>query len=340
MKELEHVYNKAKLNPQIVAFPEAEDEKIMRAAYEAAKGGYIKASLVGDSAKLKDLAFLRGFEVDSFTFVDISDSALKENLIELYNNLPNHLLGPKSLSRRLQDPMGFAFVMQAVGVTDVTFAGMNHTTEEVIYTGQTIVGLAEGISTISSIGLANIPGYEGSQGSLIAFGDSAVCANPTSDQLADIAISACDTVKELLDWEPRCALVSYSTLGSGHGDLVGKVTSAIRIANEHRPDLAIDGEFQMDAAIDPEVAAKKVKRESRVAGKANIVIWPDLNVGNVAVKLIQQFAHADAYGPLLQGFRKVVCDCSRGAPISELVGNIIISSVRAAGMKRNIAKNE
>jgi len=123
-------------------------------------------------------------------------------------------------------------------------------------------------------------------------------------------------------------------LGSGHGDLVDKVSSAIRIANERRPDLAIDGEFQMDAAINPVIAAKKVKRESRVAGKANIIIWPDLNVGNVAVKLIQQFSHADAYGPMLQGFRKVVCDCSRSAPVSELVGNIIISSVRAAGMKK------
>jgi phosphate acetyltransferase len=130
-------------------------------------------------------------------------------------------------------------------------------------------------------------------------------------------------------------MVSYSTLGSGQGELIDKVTEAKRIANELRPDLQIDGEFQLDAAIVPAVAAKKVKRESAVAGQANIVIWPDLNVGNVAVKLIQQFGHADAYGPMLQGFKKVVCDCSRGAPVSELKGNIIISAARAAGMKQN-----
>jgi len=334
MNVLERVYSQAKQNPQIVAFPEADDEKIMRAAYEAAHSGYIKALLVGNSAQLKELAAKRGLNEGTFTYADIADELQKTELLERYISLPNHLLGPKSLTRRMVDPMFYALVLQAVGDADVTFAGINHTTEEVIFAGQQVIGLEEGISTISSLGLANIPGYEGSEGSLLAFGDSAVCANPSAEQLADIAISACDTVKALLNWEARCALVSYSTLGSGQGELIDKVTNALKIANSRRPDLAIDGEFQMDAAIVPAIAAKKVKRESKVAGKANIVIWPDLNVGNVAVKLIQQFGHADAYGPMLQGFSKIVCDCSRGAPVSELVGNIVISSVRAAGMKK------
>lgn len=223
--------------------------------------------------------------------------------------------------------------MQAVGEADVTFAGIDYTTGDVLLAGQMIIGMKPGITTISSIGLCDIPGYEGSEGSLLAVGDSAVCTNPNAEQLASIAISACDTVKSLLDWEPRCACVCYSTLGSGQGELVDKVTEAVKIANELRPDLAIDGEFQLDAAINPAVAQKKVKKESPVAGKANVVIWPDLNVGNVAVKLIQQFGHADAYGPMLQGFNKVVCDCSRSAPVSELKGNIVISAVRAAGEK-------
>ena len=129
-------------------------------------------------------------------------------------------------------------------------------------------------------------------------------------------------------------MVCYSTQGSGQGELIDKVKEALAIAQEARPDLAIDGEFQLDAAIVPAVAAKKVKTESKVAGKANVVIWPDLNVGNVAVKLIQQFGKADAYGPMLQGFNKVVCDCSRSAPVSEIKGNIVISAVRAAGAKK------
>ncbi|MGB4660695.1 MAG: phosphate acyltransferase, partial [Mobilitalea sp.] len=139
--------------------------------------------------------------------------------------------------------------------------------------------------------------------------------------------------KSLLGWEPRCALVSFSTTGSAEHEMISKVINAVKIANIMRPDYKIDGEFQLDAAISPEVAAKKVNRPSEVAGKANIIIWPDLNVGNIGVKLMQQFAHADAYGPILQGFKKVVCDCSRSAPVSELVGNIAISAVRAQGGK-------
>ena len=129
-------------------------------------------------------------------------------------------------------------------------------------------------------------------------------------------------------------MCSYSTCGSGQGELVDKVTAALEIVHERRPELKVDGEFQLDAAIVPAVAAKKVKRESEVAGRANVLIWPDLNVGNIAVKLIQQFGHADAYGPMLQGFNKIICDCSRGAPVSELKGNIIICAVRAYAMKR------
>jgi phosphate acetyltransferase len=115
--------------------------------------------------------------------------------------------------------------------------------------------------------------------------------------------------------------------------MVDKVREAVRIANEQRPDLAIDGEFQLDSAIVPAVAAKKVRRESAVAGKANVLICPDINVGNIGVKLVQNFAHADAYGPMLQGFKKIVCDCSRSAPVSELVGNVVMSCVRSQALK-------
>ena len=331
MSVLDRIYEKAKQNPQKIAFPEAANEKMMQASYECGKDGYIIPVLVGNAEELKALAAERGYDASVFTFVDINDEAYKEDLIARYVARDDTVPKEKSLRRRMTDPLYFAMVMQKVGDVGVTFAGIDNTTGDVLLAGQMIIGLKPGISTISSIGLGYIPEFQGSEGQLLAFGDSAVCTNPTSEQLADIAISACDTVSSLLDWEPRCALVSYSTLGSGSGELVDKVVEAVRIANEKRPDLAIDGEFQFDSAISPEVAAKKVKRESRVAGKANVIIWPDLNVGNVAVKLIQQFGHADAYGPMLQGFASIVCDCSRGAPVSEIKGNIVISAVRSAG---------
>ncbi|WP_148409827.1 phosphate acyltransferase [Murimonas intestini] len=334
MNILEQLYEKAKQNPQRVAFPEAANEKMMQAAYETGKDGYIIPVLVGDAAELKKLAAKRGYDESVFTIVDINDEPYKNELIEKYVAKPETLLKAKALGRRMADPLYYAMVMEAVDEADVTFAGIDNTTGDVLLAGQMIIGMKPGISTISSIGLCDIPGYEGSEGSLLAVGDSAVCTNPDAEQLASIAVSACDTVSDLLDWEPRCAMVCYSTLGSGTGELIDKVTEALRIAQEARPELAIDGEFQLDAAIVPEVARKKVGRESKVAGKANVVIWPDLNVGNVAVKLIQQFGHANAYGPMLQGFNKVVCDCSRGAPVSEIKGNVVISAVRAAGQKK------
>lgn len=334
MSILEKIYEKAKQNPQKVAFPEAANEKMMQAAFETGRDGYIVPVLVGNAEELRELAAERGYDASVFTIVDVNDEEYKNKIIEAYVNQPGRMLKAKALGRRMENPLYFAMAMQAVGEADVTFAGIDNTTGDVLLAGQMIIGMKPGISTISSIGLCDIPGYEGSEGSLLAVGDSAVCTNPNPEQLASIAISACDTVRELLDWEPRCAMVCYSTLGSGQGELIDKVKEALRIANEQRPDLAIDGEFQLDAAIVPAVAEKKVKRESRVAGKANVVIWPDLNVGNIAVKLIQQFGHANAYGPMLQGFQSVVCDCSRGAPVSEIKGNIVISAVRAAGNKK------
>ena len=331
MSVLDQIYVRAKENPRKVAFPEAMNEKMMQAAYETGKEGYIIPVLVGNGSEIREAVRERGYEESVFTIVDISEEEYKKTLIDRYVALPQTILKEKALNRRMQNPLYYAMVMQAVEEADVTFAGIDNTTGDVLLAGQMIIGLKEGISTVSSIGLCDIPGFSGSEGSLLAIGDSAVCTNPDANQLADIAISACDTVRALLEWEPRCAMVSYSTLGSGQGELIDKVVEAVKLANEKRPDLAIDGEFQFDAAISPAVAEKKVKRESRVAGKANVVIWPDLNVGNVGVKLIQQFGHADAYGPMLQGFNKVVCDCSRGAPVSEIKGNIVISAVRAAG---------
>ncbi|MDO5100707.1 MAG: phosphate acyltransferase [Eubacteriales bacterium] len=331
MSVLDRIYARAKENPQRVIFPEATNDKMLQAAYEAGTEGYIHPVLVGSRVEIEEALQSKGYEKEAFEIVDMQDEAYRNSLIERYVALPHTLLKEKALNRRMQDALHYAMVMQAVGDGAVTFAGIDYTTGDVLLAGQMIIGLKPGIATISSIGLCDIPGYEGSEGSLLAVGDSAVCTNPNAEQLASIAISACDTVKSLLNWEPRCACVSYSTLGSGQGELIDKVKEAVKIANDRRPDLKIDGEFQLDAAISPAVAQKKVNRESGVAGKANVIIWPDLNVGNVAVKLIQQFGHADAYGPMLQGFNKIVCDCSRSAPVSELKGNIVISAVRAAG---------
>lgn len=322
------IYEKAKAVPQRIAFPEATEENILLAAREACDKGLCIPYLIGDSNEITRAADGFAVRLDGMVICDkVSTGGLNE-LIETYV-AANPINSTKTMLRKAKDTLYIALMMEATGEVDVTFAGITHTTGDVIMAGQFVVGLKDGVSTVSSIGIFDIPGYEGSEGALLAFGDSAVCSDPNAEELAGIAISACDTVSSLLAWEPRCALLSFSTDGSAEHPLVDKIREARRIANERRPDLHIDGEFQLDSAISPKVAVKKVRRESSVAGKANIIIWPNLDVGNIGVKLVQQFAGANAYGPMLQGFGKIVCDCSRGAPISELVGNIAMSAVRA-----------
>lgn len=328
MNIMDRIYERAKAAPQRIAFPEATNEKILAAVRQSADEGICIPMLIGVPEEIESAASDAGISLDGITVIDAFDEERLERLICKYTEkFP--INSAKTMKRKSKDPMYTALMMQAVGMCDVTFAGIDHSTGDVIMAGQMVVGLQKNVSTVSSVGIFNIPGYEGGEGPLLGFGDSAVCTNPDPEELAGIAISACDTVRSLTEWEPRCALLSYSTCGSGEGPLVDKVVEAVKIANEKRPDLAIDGEFQFDSAVNPKVAAKKVKRESKVAGKANIVIWPDLNVGNVGVKLVQYIGHADAYGPMLQGFAKIVCDCSRGAPVSEIVGNIAMSCVRA-----------
>ena len=328
MDIMEKIYEKAASNPQKVTFSECTEEKILLACRECADKKLIVPVLVGNKTEIEEAAKVFGISLDGMEFFDTSDEAAVAALITEYRGV-NDMLSEKALTRRSADPMYPSMMLVAVDKADASFAGLTHTTGDVIAAGSIMVGLKDGITTPSSIGIFKVPGYEGSEGDLLAFGDSAVCVNPASEELGSIAISVCETVKGLLGWEPRCALLSYSTDGSAESELVEKVRNARNIANELRPDLKIDGEFQLDSAIRPEIAAKKVKRESEVAGKANIIIWPDINCGNVGVKLVQTFGKADAYGPLLQGFKKIVCDCSRGASVSELVGNIAMAAVRA-----------
>lgn len=337
MNLMEAMQSRASADLQRVAFTEADDETMMRAVGDISQRHLAQCILIGNTSELTAQAKGLGIDTQYLTFDEIDDESRDAELIAQYRKLPWCMFSEKALKRRLRKPLERALIREAVGEIDATFAGITSTTGDVILAGQTIIGLADSIQTPSSVGIFDIPGYEGPEGTLLAFGDSAVCLNPTSEELASIAISACDTVHALTGWEPRCALLSYSTDGSGEGELVDKVVHARELANSLRPDLHIDGEFQLDTALSPRTAARKVHRPSEVAGRANIIIWPDLNAGNIGVKLVQQFAHANAYGPMLQGFRKIVCDCSRSSPAEEIVGNVVMSCVRAQALQGGAA---
>ncbi|MBP3883419.1 MAG: phosphate acetyltransferase [Olsenella sp.] len=335
MDLMEQLRERAAKDPQRVAFFEGDNPKMMETVGELNKAGLAKCYLVGDGDVLRKTAGEVGVDLEGIEVVDVNDEETNEAFAQRFEALPDCPFKSKGIRRRAKRPMDRALMMQRIDDTDITFGGIDCSTGDVIIGGQTIVGLADGVDTISSLGIFNIPGWDGSEGPLLGFGDAAVCVNPDPEQLASIAISAAETVQALMGWEPRVAMLSYSTDGSAEGELVDKVRAAVEVAHDRRPDLKIDGEFQLDSAIRPEIAAKKVHRESEVAGKANVLICPDINVGNIGVKLVQNFAHADAYGPMLQGFKKIVCDCSRSAPVSELVGNVVMSCVRSQALKEN-----
>ncbi len=333
MDLMEQLRERAAANPQKVAFFEGCNPKMMETVGEVIEAGLAKCFLVGDGAKLVKVAGEVGVNLENIKVVDITDAEANEAFAQRFEVIPDCPFRAKGVRRRAKRAMDRALMMQRIGDTDITFGGIDCSISDVIIGGQTIVGLAEGVDTVSSLGIFSIPGWEGSEGSLLGFGDATVCIDPDPEQLASIAISAAETVQGLMGWEPRVAILSYSTDGSAEGPLVEKVRGAVKVAQGRRPDLKIDGEFQLDSAICPEIAAKKVGRESSVAGKANVLICPDINVGNIGLKLVQNFAHADAYGPMLQGFKKIVCDCSRSASVSELVCDVVMSCVRSQALK-------
>jgi phosphate acetyltransferase len=319
---------KAVQQPKIIVFPESGSEKVLQASARLVDAGIAKPLLVGKRADIEARAAQLGLSTRGFDYVDHEDAAVLAYAVPAFLAV-NTDFSEKALFRKFKAPLNFAAAWVKLGKADCLAAGVDCSTGDVVLAGQLFIGLQEGISTVSSFGVVEAPTFETSEGHLFAIADCAVCQNPNASELADIACTTADTMRSLLGWEPRVALVCFSTDGSGQHEITDKVKEGVRLANERRPDLAIDGEFQIDAALLPAVAAKKVKRPSKVAGKANIIVFPDLNAGNIGVKLIQMFGRALAHGPLMQGFAKPVTDFSRNAPIDEIVGNLTILVVRA-----------
>jgi phosphate acetyltransferase len=199
-------------------------------------------------------------------------------------------------------------------------AGLVHATEKVILSSEMYVGLNPGVEIPSSYFVMDVPDWQGGEDGLIVFADCAVVVNPSSSELAGIALSSAASARALLGWEPRVAMISFSTKGSGTHPDVDKVVEALTIAREADPGLLIDGELQVDSAVVPVVSERKIKGENILKGRANILIFPDLDAGNAAYKLVQRLAGAAAYGPILQGFTKPVSDLSRGATVDDIVG--------------------
>ena len=329
MTLIEELTEKAKQSPKRVALPECEAEKTLLAAREVLEKGIGTLVLLNDPAVIEETAKKAGVSLEGMEIVEITDEAKKQEVIQKYLEEPR-MLSEKACNRRMKKPIYYAMILEAAGYVDCTFCGHTNTTGDVLMCAMDCIGMQEGVDVPSILAIVETPGFEGPEGNRIVFADCGLNPEPGAEELASIAIASADNTKALMGWEPRTAFLSFSTCGSGTAGSVDKILEALKIAKERRPDLKIDGEFQLDTAIDPEVAAKKLDRPSDVAGKANVLIFPELNAANIAVKLVQRFAHGSAYGHTLSGFAKPVADSSRGATVEEIVGDIAML-VLAAG---------
>lgn len=312
MSFIDSILEKAKANPQTIAIPECTNEYMMKASVKAYQDGISNIIFVGETAAILEAAKKYGLDITGIQIVDVKDEAYKESLLERYDAMPEKAMPKKFVGKRIDNPLYLATLLEAVGDADGTLAGIDTTTYEFVLAAKSIIGMEKGCPTASGMLVMEMEEYNGQKGALFGASDGAVCIEPTVEQHAAIAVASCETFEAVTGIEPRCAFLTFSTDGSGGmSEPVKKVRAAVELAQQMRPDLKIDGEFQADAAIDPRVGEKKVKRPSEVAGKANVLIFPDAAGCNVGTKLVQKFAKCQVFGPLYQGFRLPILDCSR-----------------------------
>jgi len=326
MNLIEQFKNKAREKPMNIVFPEGDEERILKAAERALKERIAYPVVLGDEKKIQGKANEIDVNLDGIEIINPIRSLKMDEYASAYCESRDVKEGvAKRILRRV---LYFGAMMVNVGDCDGMVAGSINTTASVVTAGN-LVGMKEGITAPSSFFIMVIPNCPYGEDGVLIYADAGVNEEPTAAELAEIALASADSARTLLGWEPRVAMLSFSTKGSAAHALVSKVIESTKIAQERAPDLSIDGELQADTALVPEIAQKKVKGESDVAGKANILIFPDLNAGNIAYKLTQYLANAEAYGPILQGFAKPVCDLSRGASVEDIVGVTAITVVEA-----------
>lgn len=314
---------RARRDPKTIVLPEGDDHRIVEGALRAAREGIARPIVLGEVREVP------GINVQWIT--PEASEKLDEYGERLFELRKHKGLDRETAKETVRDPLYFGTMMVKLGDADGLLAGANHATSETLRPALQIVKAAPGIKTVSSFFLIVAPHCcYGSEG-VFLFADSGMNPDPTSEELADIAITSAETAKVIIeDPQPRVAMLSFSTKGSAKHPRVEKVVEATRIAKEKRPDLLIDGELQVDAALAPEVAAKKCAG-SPVGGRANVLIFPDLDAGNIAYKLVQRMADAKAVGPILQGLDKPVNDLSRGCSVEDVVAALAITVVQAQG---------
>lgn len=335
MSFVETMKEKARQNIKKILLPESEDIRVIQAAADVEKEGFAKAVLIGNEENVKKLALDNNIDVSKVTIID----PLKSEKFEEYSNKFYELrkakgMTPEKAKETMKEPIYFGTMMVKVGDADGIVSGACHPTAHTLRPALQILKTVPGTKLASAFFLMVTKCPEYGEDGVLIFADSGMNEYPDADGLSEIAISSAKSFKQLVGTEPRVAMLSYSTYGSASSPLTEKVIEATRILKEKAPDLICDGELQLDAAIIPEVAERKAPG-SPVAGRANVLIFPDLDAGNIGYKLVQRFGRAEAYGPLCQGIAKAVNDLSRGCSSDDIVGVVAITSVQAQDMEKD-----
>ncbi|MFM1786664.1 MAG: phosphate acetyltransferase [Actinomycetota bacterium] len=322
-----NILEKARSEKKHIVLPEGDDERILRAADELLHGEIVNLTILGKVEEIKTLARHLGLDISAAQIVDPEDSPLRKEFADEYAKLRAHKgIGWQDAFDRMSDPSYFGTMLVYKGYADGMVSGATHTTAETIRPALEVIKTVPGVSLVSSTFLMCMPDK------VLAFADCAVNPDPNSEQLAEIALSTAATA-QAFGITPRIAMLSYSTGDSGTGADVEKVRKATEILQAARPDLPIAGPIQYDAAVDAGVAEAKMPGNA-VAGKATVLIFPDLNSGNTAYKAVQRSANAIAVGPVLQGLKKPVNDLSRGCTIPDIVSTVAITAIQAQSQSK------
>jgi phosphate acetyltransferase len=320
---IQDIRAKAAAKNLIVAFPDAEDIRTLQAARILADAGIARPVLVGNPGAIAEIAAGNGLSTVDIAVVDPASDKDKDLLIDrLFEKRKAKGWSRDQAAEAARTPLYFAGLMLETGRVNAVVGGNLSSTGDVIRAAIHTVGTAPGISTVSSYFLMVLPDR------LLSYADGAVVPNPTDVQLADIAVTTAKNYKAVTGRDPLVAMLSFSTKGSASHPDVDKVVSAVKIARDKAPDLLLDGELQADAALIPSIGERKSKG-SPVAGKANVLIFPDLDAGNIAYKLTERLAGAEAIGPIVQGLNKPYCDLSRGCSADDMVNVAAICSLMA-----------